>query len=160
MTKRKTGWVVLGFLAAGLIGGMQAFSGTEAIEEMCVPMGTIALKAPEDVKSQRSAVNFPHARHFDVSCVTCHHTWGLTEPIVGCMTSGCHDVAEVPKRKDGEPAGQGAGIDYYKNAYHKLCINCHKEMKVKNLELQKSLTSSSKKLPKTGPVTCSGCHPK
>jgi hypothetical protein len=160
MTKRKTGWVVLGFLAAGWIGGMQAVSGTAATEDMCVPMGTLVLKAPEGVTSQRSAVNFPHARHFDVSCVTCHHTWGLTEPIAGCMTSGCHDVSEVPKRKAGEPVGEGAGMAYFKTAYHKLCINCHKDMKAKNLELQKSLTTASKKLPKTGPVSCSECHPK
>lgn len=160
MTKRKMGWIVLGFFAAGLIGGMQAVSGTAATEDMCVPMGAIALKAPEGVKAQRSPVNFPHAQHFDISCGTCHHTWGRTEPIVGCMTSGCHDVAEVPKRKAGEPADEGAGITYFKTAYHKLCITCHKEMKAKNLELQKSLTPLSKKLPKTGPATCSGCHPK
>ena len=67
MTRRKTGWVVLGFLAAGLIGGMQGVSGTAATEDMCVPMGKIVLKAPEGVTSQRSAVNFPHVRHFDVS---------------------------------------------------------------------------------------------
>lgn len=160
MTKRTMGWVVLGFLAAGLIGGVQAISGTAATEDMCVPMGTIALKAPEGVKSQRPDVNFPHARHFEASCVTCHHTWGLTEPIVGCTTSGCHDVSEVPKRKAEEPVGEGPGMAYFKTAYHKLCITCHQDMKAKNLELQRSLTPGSKKLPKTGPTTCSGCHPK
>lgn len=158
--KRKMGWVALGFLAAGLIGGMQAVYGTAATEDMCVPMGTIVLKAPEGVKTQRSAVSFPHAKHFDASCVTCHHTWGRTEPIVGCTTSGCHDVTEIPARKAGEPVDEGADMAYFKNAYHKLCITCHKDMKIKNLELQRSLTPLSKKLPKTGPASCSGCHPK
>jgi hypothetical protein len=158
--KRKMGWVVLGFLAAGLIGGMQAVSGTAATEDMCVPMGTIVLKAPEGAKAQRSAVNFPHAQHFGDRCVTCHHTWGGTEPIVGCMTSGCHDVTEVPTRKAGEAVDEGPGMAYFKNAYHKLCITCHKDLKAKNLALQRSLTPLSKKLPKTGPVSCAECHPK
>jgi hypothetical protein len=122
-------------------------------------MGVISLKAPEGVQSQRAEVKFPHARHFDVACISCHHTWGLTEPIVGCMTSGCHDATEPPKRKAGEPADEAGSIAYYKNAYHKLCINCHKEIKVKNLELQKSM-AGVKKLQATGPTTCTGCHPK
>ena len=160
MMKRKLGWVVLGVFTAGLIGGIQAFSGSTASEEMCLPMGVIVLKAPEGVQSQRSEVKFPHSRHFDVSCVTCHHTWGLTDSIVGCMTSGCHDATEPPKRKAGQPADEESSSAYFKNAYHKLCINCHKQLKAKNLELQKSLAGLNKKLPATGPVTCSGCHPK
>jgi hypothetical protein len=160
MIKRKMGWVVLGVFAAGLVGGIQAFSGTTSNEEMCVPMGVIALKAPEEVKAQRSEVKFPHARHFDVNCITCHHTWGLTEPIAGCMTSGCHDEVQAPKRKAGEQADAGSSIAYFKNAYHKLCITCHKQMKAKNLELQKSLAGLNKKLPKTGPASCSECHAK
>ena len=160
MMKRKMGWVVLGVFAVGLVGGIQAFSGTSANEDMCIPMGVIALKAPDEVKSQRSEVKFPHARHFEISCVSCHHTWGFTEPIVGCMSSGCHDEVEAPKKKPGEKADAGGSITYFKNAYHKLCINCHKQMKAKNIELQKSLAGLNKKLPKTGPVSCLECHPK
>jgi hypothetical protein len=160
MMKRKIGWVVFGVFAVGLMGGLQAFSGTSQTEDMCIPMGVIALKPPEGAQAQRAEVKFPHARHFDVTCVTCHHTWGFTEPIVGCTTSGCHDVTEPPKRKAGEPADAASSMAYYKNAYHKLCINCHKQIKVKNLELQKAMAGLNKKLPATGPVSCSECHAK
>ena len=31
---------------------------------------------------------------------------------------------------------------YFKNAYHKLCITCHKDMKAKNLELAEVVDSA------------------
>jgi hypothetical protein len=158
--KRNINRVLLAMGVAGFLGGALVISGAGASEDMCVPLGKISLKAPEAVQTKRSPVEFPHARHFDISCVTCHHTWGLTEPVAGCMTSGCHDLAEAPKKKAGEPASEDEAITYFKSAYHKLCITCHRDIKAKNLELQKSLRSPSAKLPKTGPTTCSGCHPK
>lgn len=160
MTKRRAVGLVLVVAAVGLMGGVQAFSGAAAPEDMCVPMGKIVIKAPEGVEAKRSAVDFPHARHFDTACITCHHTWGLTEPIAGCMTAGCHDATEIPKPKAGERRDDEANIAYFKAAYHKLCINCHKENKVKNLALQKALKTLDKPLPKTGPTSCSECHPK
>ncbi|MGE5255727.1 MAG: cytochrome c3 family protein [Hyphomicrobiales bacterium] len=160
MMKRNISRVLLAMAVTGLLGGAQAISGAGATEDMCVPMGKIALKSPEGVQAKRSPVEFPHARHFDISCVTCHHTWGRTEPVVGCMTSGCHDLTEAPKKKAGEPAGEEASINYFKPAYHKLCITCHRDIKAKNLELQKSLKAPSQKLPQTGPTTCTGCHSK
>ncbi len=160
MAMHKTVWLIMVVAAVGLIGGVKAFSGAAAPEDMCVPMGKITLKAPDGVQSKRSAVEFPHAQHFDIACITCHHTWGRTEPIAGCMTSGCHDLAEVAKPKPGQPRDEGTDITYFKAAYHKLCINCHKETKVKNLALQKALTASGKPLPKSGPTSCSECHPK
>jgi hypothetical protein len=160
MMKRNGSRVLLAAVVAVWLGGVQAISGAGAAEDMCVPMGMIVLKAPEEAQAKRSPVDFPHARHFDISCVSCHHTWGFTEPVVGCMTSGCHDLTEIPKKKAGQPAAEDAAITYFKSAYHKLCITCHKDIKAKNLELQKSLKSPSPKLPKTGPTTCTGCHPK
>ena len=160
MMERNISRVLLAMVVVGLLGGAQAIFGAGSTEDMCVPMGKIVLKAPEGIQAKRSPVEFPHAWHFDVSCVTCHHTWGRTEPIVGCMTSGCHDLTEAPKKKGGEPAAEEAAIGYFKSAYHKLCITCHKDIKAQNLELQQSLRSPGQKLPKTGPTTCSGCHPK
>jgi hypothetical protein len=158
MSKRTFGGLILGMVAVGLIGGLQAFSNAAAPEDMCVPMGRIVIKAPEGIEVKRSAVAFPHAQHFDIACVTCHHTWGRTEPIVGCMTSGCHDLLEPPKQKPGEPRADESSIAYFKAAYHKLCINCHKEIKVKNLALQQALKTLDKPLPKSGPTSCSECH--
>jgi len=160
MRKRIIGWMVLSVVTVGLLGGVKAFSGSASSKDMIVPMGTITLKAPEGVESKRSAVEFPHAKHFDIACLTCHHTWGRTEPIVGCMTPGCHDLAELPKKKPGEPADEEAAINYYKSAYHNMCITCHKEIKAKNLALEKSLKTLKTPLPKTGPTSCSECHPK
>lgn len=160
MAKRKAVWLILLGVVVGLIGGVQTFSGAAGPKDMCVPMGNITIKAPEGVEAKRSAVDFPHAQHFDIACITCHHTWGRTEPISGCMTSGCHDLAELPKAKPGEPRDDEANIAYFKAAYHKLCINCHKENKVKNLARQKALTTLNKPLPKTGPTSCAECHPK
>lgn len=158
--KRNIRGVLLAMAVVALLSGAPAISGAGSTEDMCVPMGTIALKAPEGLQAKRSPVEFPHARHFDISCVTCHHSWGRTEPVVGCMTSGCHDRTETPKKKAGEPVAEDAAMGYFKSAYHKLCISCHKDIKAQNLERQKSLKSPSQKLPKTGPTTCSGCHPK
>jgi hypothetical protein len=160
MTKHKTVWLILVVAAVGLIGGVQAFSGAAGPADMCIPMGKIVIKAPEGAQAKRSAVDFPHAQHFDIACITCHHTWGRTEPIVGCMTSGCHDLTEVAKPKPGERRDDEANIAYFKAAYHKLCINCHKETKVKNLALQRAVKTLDKPLPKSGPTTCSECHPK
>ena len=160
MAKRKAVWLILLGVVVGLIGGVQTFSGAAGPKDMCVPMGNITIKAPEGVEAKRSAVDFPHAQHFDIACITCHHTWGRTEPISGCMTSGCHDLAELPKAKPGEPRDDESNIAYFKAAYHKMCINCHKENKVKNLARQKALTTLNKPLPKTGPTSCAECHPK
>jgi hypothetical protein len=54
-------------------------------------------------------------------------------------------------------------MDYFKNAYHQTCwLGCHKEIKAKNMELQKaaSAKNTKAKLSKTGPTTCDGCHGK
>jgi hypothetical protein len=160
MMKRILGGLILGMVTVALIGGLQAISRAASPEDMCVPMDKIVIKAPEGIEAKRSAVAFPHAQHFDIACITCHHTWGRTEPIVGCMTSGCHDLAEIPKKKPGEPLDEDSNIAYFKAAYHKLCITCHKEIKVKNLALQRALKTLDKPLPKSGPTSCLECHPK
>jgi hypothetical protein len=160
MAKQGVGLVLSGIAAVVILWGARGYSDTAAKEPMSVPMGTIVLKAPEDVESKRSPVEFPHTKHFDTSCVVCHHTWGLTEPIVGCTTSGCHDLTELPKKKPGEKVDEEAVMAYFKTAYHKMCIGCHKEAKLKRDALERSLQTEKSPLPKVGPTTCAGCHPK
>ncbi len=160
MVKRNIALAVLMMVAFGFLAAVQGFSSPASKDDMCVPMGVITLKAPDGVESKRAEVPFPHAKHFDAACVACHHTWDLTEPIVGCTTSGCHDLAELPKKKAGEKVDEEAVMAYYKTAFHKNCITCHKEIKAKNAALQKSAQTLKTALPKTGPTTCSGCHPK
>ncbi len=130
-----------------------------AEEDMVVPMGEIVLESIAK-EAQRSAVAFPHALHFDYNCQQCHHTWDKTTPIVGCATSGCHDLAEIPKGDDGRPVSdpkiQGK---YYKNAYHAMCIGCHKSIKAKNKAAEASKLAMGEKLSPTGPTGCVECHP-
>ena len=131
-----------------------------ADDEMCVPMGEITLE-PLAEEAKRSAVDFPHAVHFNYSCAECHHQWDNTSAIQSCTTSGCHDLTEAPKMDDGKPVKDpDMKILYYKKAYHDLCIGCHKEIKKKNKAMEASKASLGEKLPPTGPTGCNQCHPK
>ncbi len=153
--------LVLSMLMAGcllVVGG--AVTGSEEAEEMCVPMGIIILEPPESVEAQREAVEFHHSKHFSYACNTCHHKWDIEAPIAGCTTSGCHDLFESPAKT--QEAGTRAELEmrYYKNAYHDMCIGCHKKIKAENEKLEASYRTLNKPLPQTGPTGCHQCHPK
>lgn len=127
-------------------------------DQMIVPMGDIALE-PLAAEAKRPAVTFPHAVHFDYACQTCHHKWGGQEPIVGCTTSGCHDLTELPRNDAGQPIMEETiAIRYYKNAYHELCIGCHKKIKIENRKLETSKMPVGEKLTLPGPTGCTECH--
>jgi hypothetical protein len=143
-------WIVL-----GLMGG--AVWAAEV--EMCVPMGTITLE-PLSADNQRVAVQFPHAIHFGYSCQECHHTWDRESTITGCSTSGCHDLAEAPKGEGGRPSKDAVlQARYFKNAYHSLCIGCHKAIAKENQKLQATRLPTDQKLAAGGPTGCIQCHP-
>jgi len=148
--------MLVGLLAVGGI-----VTGDEAADEMCLPMGNILLEPPDSIEDPRSAVEFPHNAHFSYTCVTCHHKWDYESTIEGCMTSGCHDLFEPPSKIE---AGGGnkkeLAMRYFKNAYHEMCINCHKQIKISNKKLEASYQALNKPLPKTGPVSCNKCHPR
>jgi hypothetical protein len=146
------------FLQMGLIGMLLVLAvfitGVAADEELCIPLGTIELMAPSDVEATRSAVAFPHSQHFDINCKTCHHEWSGDETdTLSCSTSGCHDYTEMPSDKS-------EAILYYKNAFHKSCIGCHKAIKTENRRKEMTNLPVSGALAKTGPTSCNGCHPK
>jgi hypothetical protein len=131
-----------------------------AEEDMCVPMGEITLE-PISSDPQRESVSFPHAVHFNYDCRACHHTWDNLSPIVGCTTSGCHDLAQAPRTAEGrlinDPKLQ---ISYFKNAFHESCIGCHKQVKQINKAQEASKLAMGKKLQPAGPTGCIECHPK
>ena len=129
-------------------------------EEMCVPLGVITLEPPDSVEDKRAAVEFQHGRHLVLACNNCHHTWKGAEPIVGCMTTGCHDLDTLPRKEGSKAIDKDQAFRYYKNAYHNQCIGCHKTMKKEIEQMAKSMASIDGKLPVTGPVGCIGCHPK
>ncbi len=131
-----------------------------AAEDMCVPMGNITLEPLAKV-SKRSEVTFPHAVHFSYDCQSCHHNWSAKEPVVGCTTSGCHDLTAMPKTEDGKPTKDAElRIRYYKKAYHDMCIGCHKSIKQENKRMEAAKTALDQKLAPVGPTSCNACHPK
>ena len=150
---------VLGIIVVLVIGSAAIVFG-EFEDEMIVPMGIIALSAPESVELKRSEVEFPHATHFEFECRTCHHKWEGPEVIQGCTTSSCHDVEVSPIRSGQKNVPKEVSILYYKSAYHQMCIGCHKEMKRANKVLEMSLKKLPGELPATGPTGCFQCHPK
>jgi hypothetical protein len=128
--------------------------------QMCVPMGDITLSAITG-QAKRAEVAFPHALHFSYNCRQCHHKWNNEEAISGCSAAGCHDLAEAPKDENGKPStDQLRQIRYFKNAYHAMCIGCHKEIQQKNKRLEATQVQSGIKLAATGPTGCIQCHPK
>ncbi len=86
-------------------------------------------------KERKSAVTFHHYQHQNiqgVTCKTCHH-----KMVEGKTPRACFECHQCKK--------QGK-IPSARMAFHKNCRGCHRTMK--------------KEGKKTGPTTCSGCHPK
>lgn len=147
--------VVAVLVVTGLVFGLAWADETQ----MCVPMGDIELKSISG-EAERSAVTFPHAVHFSYSCQQCHHKWDLQKPISGCSATGCHDLAKAPVDKDGKPSKDTLlQARYFKNAYHAMCIGCHKEIKKQNKILEATQIQGGEKLMPTGPTGCIQCHP-
>jgi hypothetical protein len=149
---------IIGLILALIFSFAVAVSGEAEEDYMSVPMGNILLEPPDSVEDPRSAVDFPHSVHFDSTCQTCHHKWDKETPIVGCMTSGCHDITEAPTRSERLQSDENLAARYYKTAYHKMCITCHKELKAQNKELEMSGRVLKENLPNPGPTSCKECH--
>ena len=156
----RAGLVVLCSLMILALGSALEVSGKSSSDDvMCIPMGAITLEPPESVASKKSAVDFPHAKHFVLDCKECHHTWSGSDYIQNCTTSGCHDLTKSPKKSKTGGPGNESEIKYYKTAYHQLCIGCHKAIKMKNEQLEMSGKILKENLPPTGPTGCIKCHP-
>ena len=149
---------VLCFVLAIILGNAMIVSGESDDETISVPLGVIHLGPPEDVEAKQPSVPFPHGRHFVYTCNTCHHQWGMDGPIENCTTSGCHDGVESPIKAGGGQVDEDALIGYYKTAFHKMCIGCHREIKAQNKSLEMSGRSLKEKLSNAGPSSCKGCH--
>jgi hypothetical protein len=158
---RKIG-VLCWFLSMVFVfGGINPVVGQETEDEMVVPMGTIEIGPPDSVEPTKSSVSFPHSRHFaSVDCRTCHHKWQGTEVITGCATTDCHDITVSPTKTGKSASNPDLAIRYYKTGYHKLCIGCHKEIRMQNKQLEISYKELKETLTVPGPTGCIGCHPK
>ena len=149
---------VLCLILAVIFGNALVVSGETDDETISVPLGVISLGPPEAVEAKRPPVPFPHGKHFVYTCNTCHHQWEMDGPIENCTTSGCHDGVETPIKAGGGKVDEDTLINYYKTAYHKMCIGCHKEIRAENTKLERSGRVLKEKLPMVGPSSCKGCH--
>ena len=154
----KIGIGVVCLILALIFGNALVVSGNGEGETMCIPMGVIQLKPPESVEAKRPFVEFNHPRHFGDTCQTCHHQWEFDEPVMSCQTEGCHDGIVAPTKAEKGEDAEELKITYFKNAYHKQCITCHKELKQKNRKLELSGRVLKENLPNTGPTGCKECH--
>ena len=160
MPRLLLGIVVLSavFISASLTA--VAEKNTATMDAIYVPVGELALAPPVGVISQRSAVAFPHSRHFGYTCRTCHHKWDGESQVQGCTVSECHDQQSAPvKSKKFLDYGPDS-IRYFKYAFHKQCIGCHREIQIRNAKLVKSRRTLKEPLQKNGPTGCVGCHPR
>lgn len=151
----RIGIILAGLMIIVFISTMEIAAENTGNDVMCIPMGNILLEPPESVEAKKASVNFPHSTHFIFDCKTCHHKWKGESQIVGCSTSGCHDLEKSPKKTKKDLMSK-----YYKTAFHKQCIGCHKKMKIKNKKMEMSYAVIKTPLPKTGPTGCVKCHPK
>ena len=125
------------------------------MDAIWVPVGRIVVAPPVGVSPRRSAVAFPHSRHFNYRCKTCHHKWDGYTQIKSCSASNCHNGLSAPEKDSEAPFDR-----YYKTVFHQSCKGCHKEIKIQNQKLEASKTVLRDTLPRTGPTGCVQCHPK
>ncbi len=97
-------------------------------------------KAPEVMTlkvegGKLAPVPFPHALHAEkhkIQCSKCHHK--EPDPTQPELCIKCHPVKDAKE-----------GVPLFKDAYHKLCIDCHKEVVAKGNK---------------APTKCTECHKK
>ena len=154
----KTSIGVFCLILALIFGNAMVVSGENDDETISVPLGVISLGPPEDVEAKQPPVPFPHGTHFVYTCNTCHHQWEADGPIDNCTTSGCHDGLESPIKAGGGKVDEDELINYYKTAYHRMCIGCHREIRAENKQLEKSRRVLKERLSAVGPSSCKGCH--
>lgn len=127
-----------------------------SVDALDIPMGTLTLTAPEGTDTKRPPVEFPHGGHFDYACQTCHHEWDGESPVQNCTTADCHDQAEADEktRNINDPRNSL----YFLAAYHKACIECHRDLSKQRTRLEKTGTLDESMLPVHGPLACNECH--
>ena len=110
----------MAFLAGGILGIALAQADKVTIDD----------KYPNKMKG---SVTFNHKVHSSsIACTKCHHTWKKEASKTPQQCADCHKAADTTDK----------GL---KKAFHKLCIDCHKDLE--------------KQGKKAGPTTkCSDCH--
>ena len=116
------------------ITGTFALLTTAAVQ--AAPPETIVI---DDCVNKKSAVEFPHAAHFErVECSSCHHTQETLTKESADTAKPCSECHLEPEKKSTPVCSQ---TSLKKNPFHINCVACHKEEKA-------------------GPTKCNDCHPK
>jgi predicted CXXCH cytochrome family protein len=117
-------WLYLMIAVAFLAGGILSLAVAQPDKI------TINDKFPNQIKGP---VTFDHKAHTSATaCTTCHHTWKKEASKTPPKCTDCHKAGE-------------AGPKGLKNAFHKLCMDCHKKLQQEGK--------------KAGPTfKCSDCH--
>jgi hypothetical protein len=121
-----------------------------------VPLGMLTLTAPEGREAKRPPVEFPHGEHFNYSCQTCHHEWDGESPVQNCTVSGCHDQLEADEKT--RNINDERNSLYFLAAYHKACIECHRDLRNQRKKFEKLGITDESILPAYGPLVCNECH--
>ena len=132
----------------------------DTVDAIILPVGTLTISAPRGIQPRRAPVPFPHSRHFDFNCKTCHHKWDGFVPVRSCAATDCHDRTTSVMQDNPQVGPNSIDVGYYKNAYHKRCIACHRRLFEEREEQAKKVTVIRETLPRTGPTGCIGCHPR
>jgi len=132
------------------------FFGASINAEECADEGVIEMKNTDAFdKHKMGIVMFDHKKHYNaepdgygIGCGKCHHD-DSGQPLElkeGDSVQGCFECHSEPgnARKPADMSRDEwdvAKLDYYKEALHANCIDCHKEAGA-------------------GPVKCMECHPR
>ena len=145
-----------------ITGGLSAVAENAEVtmDAIFVPVGRLALAPPVGVTPKRSAVAFPHSRHFGYTCMTCHHKWDGNSQVKSCTASNCHDQLSLPLKSKKAMDDPPESIRYYKYAFHQQCISCHREIKTHNEKFERSRRKLKEPLQWPGPTGCVDCHPR
>lgn len=146
------------FMAVIVLWAGTATVSGDRLDSITVPVGTLVLNPPSGIVAVRSPVAFPHSLHFSYACRRCHHKWDGLTPVKTCMAAGCHDALDPPQKSEKALEYDLEAMPYFKYAYHKRCIGCHKEIRTINHAAEKSIMGPAGKVSNLGPVGCVGCH--
>jgi hypothetical protein len=121
--------LVFGRRSALVAGALVTFSGFVAVT---ISASGTALREPLASRTSSLAFNFPHAKHVNVNCLTCHHNFADGTGLENCIL--CHKSG----RRDLKVGVQAQ--------FHAFCFECHRHP-------QEGLSVH-------GPVAgCASCHP-
>ena len=102
-----------------------------ALAALLVPRAGLALRTPLLQRTNSLVLDFPHDKHGEVNCITCHHNFVDTTGTAACIS--CHRSGRADLKVGAEAR------------FHDFCLGCHRD--------------PPPPLARHGPVTgCESCH--